>query len=157
VTWGGAGTWGAGAAWGTGGGEDIPAPTLAGVSTTPPPLAIGASPAVVAERGGTVATAFGTNFFDPLTIDILDSFSVVVANGYVFDPEFDLQQSRVIFGVPALEVGLYGLRITTASGTTGILTDAIESRLFAEEYKTLSVRGKYSRVWKTGPRILREG
>jgi hypothetical protein len=107
-----------------------------------------------------VCTALGTNFFDPATVQILTGGPggyVVVGTGYIYDAEFDLKRNKLFFGAPALEDGLYHLRITTDGGESGVLEDVLEARLFSEEYKTVSVRGKYAGVWKTGSRVLREG
>lgn len=155
MTWG-IGPWGAGAPWGTG--VLLPPPTLIGVSSDPGPTASTTGPAVIDENGGTVCLLLGTNFFDPITIEILIGGSgayTVVGTGYVFDPRYDLEQNRCYFGAPALERGLYHLRATTAGGTSGVLVNALAARQFAEEFKTLSVRGKFSSKWETGPRILR--
>jgi RNA 3'-terminal phosphate cyclase len=78
-----------------------------------------------------------------------------LGDGYIFDPEFDLRRNRTYFGAPRLEAGLYSIRVVTAGGTSNVLEDVIAARRFAEEYKTLSVRGKFSTKWATGPRILR--
>lgn len=155
MSWG-TGPWGAGSPWG--GGISLPVPGLIAVSSFPDPTAEATLPAVVNEIGGTICLAIGTNFADPITVDILigglGSYTVV-ANGYVVDPRFDVESNRVFFGAPALVRGLYHLRVTTAGGTSGVLENVIAARLFADEYKTVSVRGKFSPKWITGPRILR--
>ena len=162
MSWG-IGPWGSGSPWGTG--TVLPPPTLISVSSQPGPTAQKSNPAVIARRGGTVCTAFGTNFFTresrpyidvDLLIGNLGAYEVV-ATGYVFDSEFDILRNKVLFGAPALQDGLYHLRITTDGGPSPVLENAIEARLFAEEYKTVSVRAKYAPVWATGPRFLREG
>jgi len=162
MSWG-TGPWGTGSPWGIG--TVLPPPTLIGVSSQPGPTAQKANPAVIARRGGTVCTAFGTNFFTREERPFIDvellAGSVgsyeVVGTGYVFDFEFDILRNKVFFGTPSLQDGLYHLRIRTDGGESGVLENVIEARLFAEEYKTISVRGKYAPVWKTGPRFLREG
>ena len=120
---------------------------------------------MIARRGGTVCTVFGTNFFARelhpyIDVELLTGGAgsyTVVATGYVFDPEFDIFPNKVHFGAPALQSGLYHLRVTTDGGATSVLENVIEARLFAEEYKSVSVRAKYAPVWKTGTRFLREG
>lgn len=155
MTWG-IGPWGAGSPWGTG--TALAPPTLIGVSSSPGPTASSSGPAVVDENGGTICTLIGTNFADPTTIDILvggPGSYVVVAQGYIFDVRYDLRANRIVFGAPALERGLYHVRATTGGGPTSVLSNVIAARRFAEEHKTLSVRGKFSSTWETGPRILR--
>lgn len=155
MSWG-TGPWGSGSPWGTG--AALPPPTLIAITSDPGPTASTSSPAVVAERGGTICTLVGTNFADPMTVEILRGGGgayTVVAEGYIFDPRYDIQRGRCYVGAPALEVGLYSVRVTTAGGTSGVLADVLASRRFAEEFKTLSVRGKWAPVWATGPRLLR--
>ena len=160
MTWG-TGSWGAGSPWGTG--SALPPPTLIGVTSAPGPTAESSSPAVVAERGGTILTVIGTNFFasedEPfVTIEVLlggPGGYQVVGTCFVFDPEFDVARNRIFCGAPALLNGLYHLRVTTEGGESNVLENVIAARLFAEEYKTLSVRGKFSPKWRTGPRLLR--
>lgn len=166
MTWG-TGTWGSGSPWGTG--EALPPPTLISVSSEPGATASRSEPAVVARRGGTILRVIGTNFFDPVTVEILRGGAgayEVVGEAYVFDPEFDVAPNRIICGAPAFGApvaslggdrpgdGLYHVRVTTDGGTTEVLEDTIEARLFAEENKTLAVRNKYSRQWVAGPRVL---
>jgi hypothetical protein len=116
------------------------------------------NPAVVNELGGTVCLAIGTDFADPITVEILIGGSgayVVVGTGYVVNPRYDVERNRVFFGAPQLTRGLYHVRVTTDGGTSPVLENVIAARLFADEYKTVSVRGKFSPRWATGPRILR--
>ena len=112
---------------------------------------------------GTILTITGTNFFasedEPfITIEVLIGtlgFYTVVGTCFVFDPEFDIARNRIFAGSPALLQGLYHLRVTTEGGVSNVLEDVLAARLFAEEYKTLSVRGKFGPKWRTGPRLLR--
>ena len=158
-------TWGKGplglSPWGTG--TTLPPPSLIAVTSDPGPTAEVTSPAVVAERGGTILTIVGTNFFASddapfVTIEALlggpGSYQVV-GTCFVFDPEFDVARNRIFAGAPALLQGLYHLRVTTEGGESNVLENVIAARLFAEEYKTLSVRGKFAPKWRTGPRHLR--
>lgn len=155
MTWGSSGPWGAGSPWGTG--STLPPPSLVAIASEADTDAPTVNPAVVNELGGTICTLVGTNFSDPITIDILaggpGAYSVV-ATGYVFDPEFDLKSNRVIFGAPALGIGTYSVRVTTEGGTSNVLQDVIAARTFADEYKTLSVRSKWAPKWSTGSREL---
>jgi len=162
MTWG-TGPWGAGSPWGTGSGVAAAPPTLTAVTSDPGPLAPRSGPATVAIRGGTICRVVGSSFFAsaaaPFVLIELLTGSVgsydLAGLGYVFDPEFDVTSSRIIFGAPALEAGLYHLRVTTEGGSSGVLEDVIAARLFSEEYKTVSVRGKFSPKWDSGSRILR--
>lgn len=157
MSWG-VGPWGAGAPWGTG--STLPPPTLISVSSDPGATAPSSSPAVVDVKGGTVCQLFGTNFFDPVTVEIglgTGGGFIVLGEGYVFEGVLDVRRNRVYFGSPRLVAGLYSVRVTTEGGTSGVLEDVIAARLFADEFKVVSVRGKYSAKWATGPRILREG
>lgn len=157
MSWG-TGSWGAGSPWGTG--TAAPPPTLSGVASYPGPTAPPSSPAVVAVRGGTILRVLGTNFVADedrpyIEVDFLNGALEIVGQGYIFDPEFDIQASHITCGAPALEAGLYSLRVTTAGGTSGILADAVAARLFAEEFKTHDVRRKWGPKWDTGDRLLR--
>lgn len=155
MTWG-SGPWGSGSPWG--GAGPVPAPTLIGVTSFPGPTAEPSSPAVVDENGGTICLLAGTNFSDPLVIEVLIGASpayTVVATGYIFDPRYDLESNRCFFGAPALERGLYHVRATTSGGSSAVIENVIAARRFADEFKTVSVRGKFSSKWATGPRILR--
>ena len=153
MTWGSA-SWGAGSPWGTG--TVLPPPTAVVVTSNVDPTTP-TTPAVVAIRGGTVCRLFGTNIFDPVTVEIslnIGGFTVI-AEGFVFDPEFDVARNHVWFGAPRLDRGLYSIRIVTAGGPSNVLVDAIIARPLADEFKTVSVRAKFSPKWRTGPRLLR--
>jgi len=78
-----------------------------------------------------------------------------LGEGYIFDPEFDVRRNTAYFGAPRLVAGLYSVRIVTEGGTSNVLENVLAARLFADEYKTVSARGKYAPKWDTGPRILR--
>lgn len=153
MTWG-TGPWGVSPWGGVDGGP--PAPTLISVSSGPGPATSTALPAAVDERGGTVCLAVGTHFTDPLTIEILAGVSpyTVVGKGFIFDPEFDVESSRCYFGAPKLERGLYHVRLSTDGGSV-VLENAIAAREFADDFKIVSARGKWSSVWATGTRVLR--
>lgn len=150
MTWG-IGPWGAGSSWGAG--VAVPAPTLTNVVADVPEGISTNGPAVVDARGGTVLSLLGTGFSAPATVEVLAGGSVV-AEAFLFDDVFDLSRTRVYVGSPALEPGLYGVRVTTEGGVAE-LADAIAARPFADEYKTASTRGKFAPKWLTGPRILR--
>ena len=156
MSWG-TGPWG-GSPWGTG--TVLPPPTLISAASDPGQTAPNSSPAVIAIKGGTVCRLFGTNFFDPMTIEIglgTGGGFAKLAEGFIFDASQDLRRNRVFFGAPRLERGLYSIRVVTDGGTSSVLEDVLAARLFADEFKTISVRGKYAPKWATGPRILRRG
>lgn len=139
MTWG-VGEWGSEAAWGTG-------------LTLSPPSIVGVSPYIVERRGGTVVTIVGTNFFDPMTVEVLKG-AVVVGEGVIFDARFDLQQNRAYVGLPAAADGVYGIRVSTAGGDSPIFENAVEYRLHTEQVKVHRVRIGYAQPWVTGPRLL---
>lgn len=151
MTWGSTGSWGLDA-WGTG---------VAG----PVPTLIAAAPTLVARRGGDVISLFGTGFSRPILIEVLQG-GLVVDTCYAFEADtrndrddgdinlFALTRTRVFAGTPALEDGVYDLRVTTAGGVSGILSGALTYELFADEVKVHHVRQKLARKWKTGRRLL---
>lgn len=149
-------SWGSGSSWGTG--ETLPTPSISDLAIDAPSIP-GEDPAADVE-GGTVIRIFGNGFFDPIEIELLTGTTgayEVVGVGYVWNPEFDLRSNWVYFGAPALDAGLYHLRVRTDGGESNVLEDAIRYRVFAERYKIVSVRGKHSRNWETGRRLLQEG
>lgn len=155
MTWG-TGPWGSGSPWGTG--SVLPPPSIIAVSSEPGLTAEKTAPAVVDELGGTICRVVGTNFYDPTTIELLiggPGAYEVVANGYVVDAVFDLRANYVVFGSPALALGLYHLRVTTEGGESSVLENVIASRAFAKDHKIVSVRSKYAPKWRTGPRYLK--
>jgi len=155
MSWG-VGPWGSGSPWGTG--TALPVPTLIGVSALGDFDASTTGPAAVDFRGGTICILAGTGFFDPTLIEVLSGGPgnyVVEGIGYVVTPEFDLTRSTIYFGAPHLtRDGLYHLRATTDGGVSNVLPGVLLAQQFAEEFKTLSVRGKFAPAWDTGPRLL---
>jgi hypothetical protein len=160
MTWG-IGPWGAGSPWGTG-------------SVTPPPTLIAASPTVIDELGGDVILLVGTNFIDPMLVEFMqagvtigastvpgsdyaDAIADDVARGIILDPRYDIEQNRAYVGTPALPVGTYDVRVTTAGGTSGVLVGAVESMVIAMEHRVLAMRAKWGRAWQVGPRLLTGG
>ena len=155
MSWG-TGEWGK-TAWGTG--VAAPVPTL-----------ISASPGLVARRGGDVITVLGTGFQKPILIEVMQDLQVV-ATCYAFEADvlndpfagegdiglFSLTSTRVFAHTPALEDGVYDLRVTTDGGPSTILVGALTYELFAEEAKTLKVRQKLSKAWKKARNLLSTG
>lgn len=152
MTWG-TGSWGAGSPWGIG--ASAPPPTIIAVSSVEPtaPLTGGQ---VVARRGGDVIKIVGSNFVNPITIEVLNAGLEVVGTCYPFDDLglFALKPNTVFCGTPALPDGLYSLRVTTVGGSSTVLEDALQYELFAEEMKTQRVRVGLMRKWKAGRRLL---
>jgi hypothetical protein len=107
-------------------------------------------------RGGTVIGIVGTDFFAPVTIDVLIGGGPFVSVGrcFVWDYEFDLKNNRIFAGTPALAAGLYHLQVTTDGGPSAVLLNALEYVPFAEEMKVQRARRSFAPVWKTGPRVL---
>jgi hypothetical protein len=100
-----------------------------------------------------VVRLLGTNFNDPMIIDVLQS-GVVVGNAFYFDAEFDLESNLCFVGMPALDDGFYDMQVTTPGGTSPLLVNAVEYRLFAEEMKVQRVRIGFSSPWAAGGRLL---
>lgn len=139
----GRGPWGEESPWGTG--VDLP-----------PPIVSDVHPTILEIRGGTVLGIFGENFHDPMTVEVLQA-GQVVGTGYIFDAEFDLQPNRAFAGMPALDEGVYDLRVTTAGGESNVLGGVLDYRLHSEQAKLHAGRIKFSSTWKTGPRTLTSG
>lgn len=132
-------SWGQGA-WGAG---VVSVPTLLGVTGGPCDV-----------LGGTVITLHGSGFTDPATIDVLDGGSVVVGTAYYFESDLDMRDAKLMVGMPALPVGVYGIRVTVDAGVTGILTSAVTYKVFAAEGKVHRVRRRLAKAWATGERYL---
>lgn len=152
MSWG-LGPWGI-SPWGTG--NEAPPPAIGGVASPlggPGPL----GGALVEVRGGTVISIVGTDFFAPMTVEVLVGAGApfsVVGTCFIWDYEFDLRNNRVFAGTPKLPAGLYHLRVTTDGGPSPVFLDAIEAVPFAEEVKVQRVRRAWAPIWKVGPRVL---
>ena len=119
---------------------------------------VGVTPGRVAVRGGTMLTVVGTNFTSPATVHVMSGPSnalVVEGTCSLFDAAFDLTASRLFVGAPALAVGTYHIRVTTAAGAGVPLLDALTYRVFAEEVRVHRNRSSWASAWRTGPRWLR--
>lgn len=140
-----------GGSWGSG--EWGPGPW--GASKAAPPQISGVSPSVVDELGGNVVLLTGENFNVSAAVTLL-SGTQVVGNGVIVDLDFDLTESQLYVGMPALPTGFYDLRIATNGGSY-VFANAVESRPFAYELKTEDVRRKWGRAWNLGTRQLGTG
>jgi hypothetical protein len=114
------------------------------------------SPSIADVLGGTVLGIFGENFTDPMTIEVLEADLTVVGQAKYFEARLDLRLQKALVGFPALPAGSYGIRITTAAGTSPVLPDAVTYKPFASEGKVLRMRSRFARVWATGRRVLSE-
>lgn len=157
MTWG-TGPWGSGSPWGTG--TILPPPTISTVRSEPGPTAPVVSPAVIDEEGGSILVVHGTNFDADMVVELVlggPGTYAAVASCYIFDARYDVQRTRCYVGTPAVERGLYHVRVTTSGGDSNVLEDVVAARAFAYRRKVLEVRSKWAPKWNTGPRILRGG
>jgi len=144
--------WGGAAPWGIA--SSVAAPTL-----------IGASPSLVARRGGDVIAIIGTGFVKYVLIEVLQA-AQVVGTCYAFDADvlndkddgdlnlFSLAPTRIYAGTPALPDGVYDLRVTNDGGPSAVLASALTYELFSDEVKVHRVRQGLSRKWKAGRHLL---
>lgn len=151
-------TWGTGS-WGTSpwGGVDL--------ETLEVPVITSVNPITVELRGGTVIRINGSRFVLPLIVEVLSgSVSAPTVEGlaHIADHEFDLENSepfkgfRTIYaGLPPVDAeGQYHLRVTVAGTPSNVLENALDYRLFAEEYKVHRARTGFGIRWNTGDRVL---
>lgn len=110
---------------------------------------------IVDVLGGDVITIGGSNFADPVLIEVLFGGNVV-GTCYVFDPRYDVSASRIYCGTPALAQGTYDVRVTTDAGTS-TLVGALTYEPIADQLKVERVRISLARVWSAGPLVLRGG
>lgn len=157
MTWG-TGEWGTGFWGGVGDAGAVLPPTIFAVLSPE-----GVSPnggQLVDVLGGDVIRISGSEFTVPITIEVLTGASggpyTVVGTCYLFDPRYDLTSKFVYCGTPALVMGKYHLRVTTAGGDS-VLEDALDYQPFAEELKVNRVRAGFSRQWVVGRRLLLGG
>ena len=64
-------------------------------ATASPPTIVAVSPGIIDVRGGTVVEINGTNFFPEFIPQILfgpGPAYQLIAEGYLFDPQFDIQR-----------------------------------------------------------------
>jgi hypothetical protein len=156
----GVGDWGGidGNPWGGVGDAAVSAPTIDAVISPEGPSPNGGQ--LVDVLGGDVIEIIGTEFEDPLTVEVLIGPSggpyTVVGTCYMFDARYDLTTTRAFVGTPALAQGIYHVRVTN-SVNSAVLEDALDFQPFAEELKVHRVRVGFARVWATGRRMLLGG
>lgn len=153
----GVGDWGGidGNPWGGVGDAAVAAPTIDAVISPE-----GLSPnggQLVDILGGDVIQIIGTEFEDPMLIEILSGPLggpyVVEGVCYTWDPRYDLTTTRIFTGTPPLPAGKYHLRVTN-SIASAILEDALDYQPFAEELKVNRVRSGLAEPWRSGRRLL---
>lgn len=146
----GTGSWGL-TPWGSPG-----APTILEIAT-PWGVPVWATPGapIVDIEGGDVIAIAGSNYFDPVSVELLVGGGPleVVGTGYIFDPRYDVSSNKIWCGTPPLSRGTYHLRVTTPSGST-VLLNALRYEPIA--YQTIVERSRinYSSVWAVGDRLL---
>src|SRR5512143_2486489 len=73
---------------------------------TTPPIIYNASPNVLEIEGGTILTIVGSGFSPPFIPIVLSGPVggpyVVEAEGYLFDPDYDLTPTKALPGMPAM-------------------------------------------------------
>lgn len=108
-------------------------------------------------QGGTLVTFFGDNFSPEFVPELLvgppGGPHVLVAEGYLFDPDFDMTPVRAITGMPAAAAGTYSVRVRTPTGTSNVLQDVITYLPFAEATYTLKARDSWAAKWRVGRRL----
>ena len=112
------------------------------------------SPTLAEVEGGTVIGIFGTNFTDPVIIELVDGGGTVVGQGQIFEARLDLRLQKMLVGFPPLPAATYGIQVTTAAGTSPILPNAVTYKLFAQEGKAQRARRHFAQAWATGERLL---
>lgn len=111
-----------------------------------------AEPIEINSKGGDVILVEGSDFASDLVVELLQG-GEVIGTGLIVEPEIDLESTKVYVGMPAAPVGSYDLRITTSEGSD-LQSDAVESVLVSEEYKTEKLRLGYG-PWNTLSKYLR--
>lgn len=135
--------------WGGAGGESQPPGGVA-------PTLVSIQPDVLEVEGGTVVTILGTGFFPEFVPMVFSGPPggpyVLVAEGYLFDPDFDLTPSKALPGMPALPEGVYSLAVRTPAGVSNILDQVLRYLPFAEEERAQKGRSAWSQKWRVGQR-----
>ena len=123
------------------GNEGFDPPVLVNVTTEFPNPAGGGF--LFETRGGTIAFITGLNFFPEFIPQVLVGAPggpyLIVAEGFLFDPEFDLRDvgKTALPGMPARNVSDFHLRVKTPAGLSNehptVMTDDIK-RKKTEDY-----------------------
>lgn len=164
MTWG-TGPYGTGP-WGGSGVPSGPAPSIAAVGSwgigpwgtgtwggTGAPGVGAVSPTIADVKGGTVVALFGTGFIDPVIVELYDGNDLAGVGAY-FEAKLDVRLEKMLVGLPELPIGVYGIKITTPLGSSPILPDAVEYKVFAEEGKVQRVRRRWAKAWQIGRRLF---
>ena len=144
----GVGPWGVGQPWGAG---QVDPPILLNVTTEFDDL--------LETRGGTIARIVGSNFIPTFVPQVLVGNPggpyLVVAEGFLFDPVFDILEMATIAlpGMPAVAPAVYHLRVKAAGGLSNVLEDVLDYRVFPEEAKIQKASATYAQPWATPQKI----
>ena len=110
-------------------------------------------------RGGTIGRICGLNFVPEFIPQVLAGSAggpyIVVAEGYLFDPRFDITEkgSEAFAGFPAVAPAVYHLRVKTPGGLSNVLESVLDYRVFPEEGKIQKASATYASVWATPRKI----
>lgn len=122
-----------------------------------PPIIYDISPGVLEVEGGTVVTILGANFIPGFVPEVLTGPPggpyTLVAEGYLFDPDYDLTPSRGLPGMPARPTGTYSLRVRTPIGVSNVLENVLFYKPHADEVIIQKARSSLSEKWRTGTRL----
>lgn len=121
------------------------------------PTIFDVAPGVLEIEGGTIVTILGENFTPGFVPQVLTGVPggpyTVVAEGYLFDPDYDLTPSKGLPGMPALALGTYHLRVKTPAGLSNVLENVLQYKPHADEVIAQKSRSSLSEKWRTGTRL----
>ena len=151
MPWGKNGFWGLDNPWG--GIIKIPI----GQPSIPPPTIYDVQPNVLEIEGGTILTIIGSGFSPPFVPYVLDGPIggpyTVVAEGYLFDPDYDLTPTKALPGMPPMPFGTYALQIGTPGGLSNVLAGVLVYKPHADEVVVQKSRSSWSEKWNVGIRL----
>ena len=114
------------------------------------------SPGLLEVEGGTILTIVGADFFPEFIPQVVSGPPggpyELLAEGYLFDPEYDLTPDRALPGMPPMVAGVYSLRVSTPAGLSNVLENALTYAPFADEVIIQKVRSAWSAKWRVGAR-----
>lgn len=148
MSWG-LGEWGL-SPWGTGQSGPL-------LGESGPPEIYDNGPYLCEVEGGTILTILGAAFFPDFVPQVLSGPVggpyVLEAEGYLFDPAYDLTPTKALPGMPALPTGVYSLRIKTPAGLSNVLDSVLHYKPFADEEMAQKGRASWSEKWIVGRRF----
>ncbi len=122
-----------------------------------PPFIIQDAQRICEVEGGTIITILGSSFFPEFVPMVFSGPTggpyTLVAEGYLFDPDYDLTTTQAIVGMPALPSGVYALAVRTPSGQSNIVDNALAYKPFADEEIAQKGRSSWSGKWHVGIRL----